>query len=157
MTTRKPGANQTKAGQLKGQVAFETILIVGFIFLLLIPLLFILFSRSIAIQDEFKTLETSRALSTISSTVSSVGVLGLNNSAVIEFTLPDNVKALSLGQDNPKEIYAVLSTSLGDIHIVKVVNFNISSSIRKTELKPGRHKISITYSESQGKIVLKQA
>ena len=146
---RRSISNAAK-GQLRGQVAFETILIVGFIFLLLIPLLYILFSRSVSIQDEFKTIETSRALSTISSTITSVGVLGPNNSAVIEFTLPDNIKSLSIGSEDPREITAVVSTFLGDIHVVRVVPFDIESSIGNTELRAGRSKIIVTYVEADG-------
>ena len=139
-------------GHLKGQVAFETILIVGFIFLLLIPLLYILFNRSVSIQDEFKTIETSRALSTLSTTITSVGVLGPNNSAVIEFTLPDNVRSVSIGSEDPREITAIISTFLGDIHIVKVVPFEIESTIGANDLKAGRSKVKVTYVESDGVI-----
>ncbi len=144
------------SGQFKGQVAFETILIVGFIFLLLIPLLYVLFSRSVSIQDEFKTIETSRALSTLSSTITSVGVLGPNNSAIIEFTLPDNIESISIGTEDPREITAVLSTFLGDIHIVKVVPFDVKSMIGINDLKSGRSKIAVTYVESEGIITVEK-
>lgn len=137
----------------KGQVAFETILIVGFIFLLLIPLIFILFNRAISIQDELATIETSRALFTLSSAVDSVGVLGPNNSIIVEVSFPNSIKNISIGSANEREISAVLSTSIGDIHIVKMTHFNISSHIQSQGLVSGRYRFKITYLES-GKILV---
>jgi len=130
----------------KGQIAFETIIIVGFIFLLLIPLLFLLFNRSISIQDELRTIQIERSVSTIVSSVNTVGSLGPNNSMVIEITFPDGIKNVSLGKDDNREINIILSSSIGDIHIVKMTNFNISSSIDPQELlKSGKYKLKISY------------
>ncbi|MCX8202439.1 MAG: hypothetical protein N3G74_01380 [Candidatus Micrarchaeota archaeon] len=136
----------------KGQVAFETILIVGFIFLLLIPLLFILFSRAVSIQDELATIETSRSLFTLSSAVDSVGVLGPNNSITVEVSFPSNIKNVSIGRDSNREISAVLSTSLGDIHIVKMTQFNISAEGLPEQFKSGRYTFKIIYSEMEKQI-----
>ncbi len=138
----------------KGQIAFETILIVGFIFLLLIPLIFVLFNRSVSIQDELATIQTSRALFTLSSAVDSVGVLGPNNSVVVEVIFPNNIKNISIGKDSNREISAILSTSLGDIHIVKMTEFNISTTSDFPEgvIKSGRYRFKITYSESEKEV-----
>lgn len=148
---KKDMKNNTRHSCIKGQVAFETILIVGFIFLLLIPLLFILFNRAISIQDELATIETSRALFTISSAVDSVGVLGPNNSVIIEVSFPNNVKNISLGNDNQRELSAILQTSLGEIHIVKLTQFGVSPT-QLDSIKSGRYLFRITYPESGGNI-----
>ncbi|MEM4133968.1 MAG: hypothetical protein QXO35_01240 [Candidatus Micrarchaeia archaeon] len=138
----------------KGQIAFETILIVGFVFLLLIPLIFILFNRSVSIQDELTTIQTSRALFTLVSAVDSVGVLGPNNSIIVEVVFPNNIKKLSIGSDNNREISAVLATSLGDIHIVKMSQFNISSTYIFPEgnIKSGTYRFKIVYSEDEKEV-----
>jgi len=135
----------------KGQIAFETIIIVGFIFLLLIPLVFLLFNRSVSIQDELKTIQIGRAVSTIVSSVNTVGSLGPNNSMVIEVSFPDGMKNISLGKDDSREINVILSSSIGDIHIVRMTYFNINSSISQQDLlKSGKYKLKISYPDSPG-------
>ena len=130
----------------KGQIAFETILIVGFIFLLMIPLMFLLFNRSVSIQDELKAIQIERAVSTIVSSVNTVGSLGPDNSMIIEITFPDGIKNISLGKEDNREINIILSTSIGDIHIVRMTYFNITSTIDSSDLlKPGKYKLKISY------------
>lgn len=144
---------KTKIKTIKGQISFETILIVGFIFLLLIPLLLLLFNRASSIQDELKTIETARALFTLSSSVDSVGVLGPNNSIIVEVSFPDGLKNLSIGTQSNREISAIVTTSVGDVHIVKMTQFNISSSI-PSKVNAGRYKFKITYSEQTNNIIV---
>ena len=133
----------------RGQIALEAVIIIGFVFLLMLPLLYLLFSRAISIQDEFRTMEVTRALDTLASTVSTVGVIGPNGTAVVEITLPDNVRNLTVGkvnaQTNEREIVAVISTSLGDIDIVRVVPYAVTGSVSSLA---GTHQLRVTYYES---------
>ncbi|VVB73575.1 Uncharacterised protein [uncultured archaeon] len=128
----------------KGQVALEAVIIIGFVFLLMLPLLYVLFSRMISIQDEFRTMEVTRAIDTLASTVSTVGVIGPNGTASVDITLPDNVMQLSIGSTNPREIVAVVSTSLGNIDIVRVVPYAVTGSINSTQ---GTYRLRVTYYE----------
>ena len=129
----------------RGQIALEAVIIIGFVFLLMLPLLYILFSRAISIQDEFRTMEVTRAVGTLASTVSTVGVIGPNGTAVVDITFPDNVQSLSIGSTNPREIVAVISTSLGDIDIVRVVPYAVTGSVSSLA---GTHQLRVTYYES---------
>lgn len=142
----------------KGQIAFEAIIIIGFVFLLMIPLLYILFSRTIAIQDEFRTIEVTRAMDTLTSTISTVGVIGPNGTATIDITIPDNVKNISIGATDPqsssREIFTKISTSLGDVDIVRVVPYDVTGTITTTS---GKHKLVITYYEGSSKIIVSEA
>ena len=133
----------------RGQIALEAVIIIGFVFLLMLPLLYILFSRAISIQDEFRTMEVTRALDTLASTVSTVGVIGPNGTAVVELILPDNVMNFTVGkvneQTSEREIVAVISTSLGDIDIVRMVPYAVNGSVSSLA---GTHKLRVTYYES---------
>jgi len=129
----------------RGQIALEAVIIIGFVFLLMLPLLYLLFSRAISIQDEFRTMEVTRAVGTLASTVSTVGVIGPNGTAVVDITFPDNVQSLSIGSTNPREIVAVISTSLGDIDIVRVVPYAVTGSVNSIA---GTHQLRVTYYES---------
>lgn len=130
----------------KGQIAFEAVIIIGFVFLLLIPLLYMLFSQSVDIQDEFRTLEVTRAMDTLTSTISTVGVIGPNGTAIVDITLPDNIQNISIGATSPQasshEIFMTVGTSLGTVDIVRVMPYNVSGSISTTS---GMHRIVITY------------
>jgi len=132
----------------RGQIALEAVIIIGFVFLLMLPLLYILFSRAISIQDEFRSMEVTRAVDTLASAVSTVGVIGPNGTAVIEVTFPDNLKNLTIGDVGPgtssKEIVAVIGTMLGDIDIVRVVPYDVIGTISASQ---GRHSLRITYYE----------
>jgi len=133
----------------RGQIALEAVIIIGFVFLLMLPLLYILFSRAVSIQDEFRTMEVTRALDTLASTVSTVGVIGPNGTAVVDIILPDNVLNLTVGkvneQTNEREIVAVVSTSLGDVDIVRMVPYAVNGNVSSLA---GTHKLRVTYYES---------
>lgn len=130
----------------KGQIALEAMIIIGFIFLLMIPLLYMLFSRALSIQDEFNSLEATRAMDALASTVSTVGVIGPNGTAVIQVTFPDNMENITIGDAGPgtssREIVAVVSTTLGNIDIVRVVPYEVNGTINT---KQGSHNLRITY------------
>ena len=137
-----------RSGGRRGQIALEAIIIIAFIFLLMLPLLYILFSRAISIQDEFRTLEVTRAVDTVASAISTVGVIGPNGTAVVEITLPDSLRNITIGNigpnTSPREIVAVIGTTLGDIDIVRTVPYDVTGAIGAGQ---GRHKIRITYYE----------
>ena len=132
----------------RGQIALEAVIIIGFVFLLMLPLLYLLFSRAISVQDEFRTMEVTRALDALASTVSTVGVIGPNGTAVVDIILPDNVITFTVGkvndQTNEREIVAVVSTSLGDVDIVRMVPYAVNGSVSSLA---GTHKLRVTYYE----------
>ena len=41
----------------RGQIALEAVIIIGFVLVLMIPLLYTLFSRVLSVQDELRMLE----------------------------------------------------------------------------------------------------
>jgi hypothetical protein len=137
----------------RGQIALEAVIIIGFVLVLMIPLLYTLFSRVLSVNDELRMLEASRAVETISNTVSTVGVIGPNGTATIEVILPDNVRSLSIGQANNREITMVLSTTLGDIDITRMVIYNVTGAMGT---RSGSHNIKITYFESGLPIVVSE-
>ena len=138
---------------LGGQIALETMIIIGFVLVLMIPLLYTLFSRVLSVHDELRMLEASRAVDTIANTVSTLGVIGPNGTATIEVTLPDNVQSISIGQVNKREITLVLSTNLGEIDITRMVNYDVNGTIGKMS---GSHKLKVTYFEQGPPIIVSE-
>ena len=133
----------------KGQIAVESVIIVGFVLLLMLPLLHTLFSRVISIQDELKVLEARRAVETIATAVSTVGVLGPNGSAVVEITIPNTMTRLTIGKVNgnshEREIVGTIRTALGEVDIPRMVIYNVTGSL---PIRTGRQTIKITYNET---------
>ena len=134
----------------KGQVALETLIVVGFVLALMTPLLYMLYSRINEIQQEMFMLEATRAVDTIVTTVSTVGSIGPNGTATIELSFPPNMKNLSIGGTQPNqqhEVVMVVSTNLGDIDIPRVLFFNVTES-GLISRKSGTHKVTITYPDT---------
>ena len=137
----------------RGQIALEAVIIIGFVLVLMIPLLYTLFSRVLSVQDELRMLEGSRAVDTIANTVSTVGVIGPNGTATVQITLPENVRNVSIGKTNPREVVIVLSTALGDIDITRLVNYDVTGSILP---RSGGHTVKITYYDQGPPIVVSE-
>ncbi|MEM2974237.1 MAG: hypothetical protein QW112_01240 [Candidatus Micrarchaeia archaeon] len=131
----------------KGQISLETIIVVGFVLTLMAPLLYILYTRITELQQEILLLEAKRAVDMISNTISSVGVIGPNGTAVIEVTFPANMKNLTIGGPENREVVMVVSTTLGEIDIPRVLYFNITEAV-EIPRKPGTHKIKVVYPET---------
>ena len=143
-----------KRERLKGQVALESLIVVGFILLLMIPLLYTLYSRILSVQEELAVLEATRAADTIVTAVSTVGMGGPNGSATIDISLPPNVKNISIGATsvgkNPREIIFTLDTTLGNIDVVRLTPYNVSGSI---PIRQGKQTIKIVYYED-GRLIV---
>lgn len=133
----------------KGQIALETIIVVGFVMALMSPLLYMLYTRITEIQQEMLLLEATRAVDTIANTVSTVGAIGPNGTATVDVSFPTNIKSLTIGGPNNREVTIVVYTTLGEIDIPRLLYFNVTESgtIPRT---PGSHKIVVVYPETGG-------
>ena len=146
-------------GARKGQVALETFIVIGFVLALMTPLLYILYSRTMEIQQEMLVLEATRSVDLISNTVSSVGAIGPNGTATIDVTFPQNMQSLTIGGPSNREVVMVVSTSLGEIHIPRLLYFDVTEPVSITQQvpkTPGSHKIIVTYPET-GDIIVSKA
>jgi hypothetical protein len=123
----------------------EAMVVIGFVLILMIPLLYMAFGRVATLREELNTAQAKRAVETIGTAISIVGVIGPNGSAEIEIDLPANVKRADIGSASPREVSLTLSTSLGDIDISQVVAYNVTGSIAT---RSGKQKVSIVYYES---------
>ena len=131
----------------KGQVALETLIVIGFVLALMTPLLYMLYSRITEIQQEMFMLEATRAVDTIVTTVSTVGSIGPNGTATIELSFPPNMKNLTIGGTQPNEVVMVVSTNLGEIDIPRLLYFPVIESVAIPR-KPGTYKVKITYPDT---------
>jgi len=138
-----------RVAKSKGQIALETIIVVGFVMALMTPLLYMLYTRITEIQQEMLLLEATRTVDTIANTVSTVGAIGPNGTATVDVSFPTNIKSLTIGGPNDREVVIVVYTTLGEIDIPRLLYFNVTESgtIPRT---PGSHKLVIVYPETGG-------
>ena len=146
-----------KFKRTKGQIALETMIVIGFVLALLAPLLYMLYTRVTEMQQEMLMLEATRSVDTIATTVASLGVIGPNGTATFEVTFPANMKSLTIGGSTQREIVMVVSTILGEVDIPRVSYFNMTVSDPGQILnRTGKHRIIATYPEN-GVITLSPA
>lgn len=137
---------------MKGQIALETIIVISFVLVLLMPLLYIVFERAATINEEIAIIQMKRAVDAVATSASMVGVMGPNGSARIDLVLPQNVKKFAIGSENPKEISATIGTTLGDIDVVKIIPYNVSGKICDPKCRPGRQFVYVVYPEGSNVI-----
>ena len=136
-----------RVAKSKGQIALETIIVVGFVMALMAPLLYMLYTRITEIQQEMLLLEATRAVDTIANTVSTVGAIGPNGTATVDVSFPANIKSLTIGGPNNREVTIVVYTTLGEIDIPRLLYFNVTETgtIPRT---PGSHKVVVVYPDT---------
>jgi hypothetical protein len=143
----------------KGQIALETLVVIGFVLALMTPLLYMLYLRVTEIQQEILVLEATRSVDIIATTISSVGVIGANGSATVDVTFPANMKNLTIGGPANREVVMVISTTLGEVDIPRLLYFNITepaNPANQIPKKPGHYKITVTNPET-GPIIVSKA
>lgn len=137
------------AHRARGQIALETVIIIGFVLALMIPLIYMLYTRVNIIQENLRVLEAVRAMDSLSSAAATVGVLGPNGSASVDIVLPEGMINLSIGKTHPREMVLSLMTSLGDIDIVKMLPYNVSeSTTAPINKRPGKQTAYVIHYEN---------
>ena len=126
------------------QVSTEYIIIVGFVVVIVIPLLIIFYNFSGETKDEITTNQLSKISRKVVDEAESMHYLGENSKTTIKVYMPTNVKGAKI-QSN--EVYFNVSTSKGFIDIEFPSPVNISGSIPNTS---GVHMIKV---ESKGDYV----
>ena len=142
-----------KCDKMKGQVATEALVIIGFILFLLIPFSFMLFSRINELKEGIIFQQTENAIDSVLSGVSSVYAIGPNSSAVIDVYFNKAIKEINITPGEKSEIVMSLDTSIGKIDFVRVFPSNVNGTIGAGE---GMKKIKIVYSEKDETIYLSE-
>lgn len=82
---------------MKGQVSNELLVVVGFILLILIPLLYIMYFKMDAIKTDLALLQIHFSVARIAFLVNAVGYMGDGSAMITEVYIPDNVQGVAIG------------------------------------------------------------
>ncbi|MBD3397651.1 hypothetical protein GF412_00760 [Candidatus Micrarchaeota archaeon] len=82
---------------MKGQVSNELLVVVGFILLILIPLLYVMFFKMDAIRTDLAMLQVHFSVARIAFLVNAVGYMGDGSAMITEIYIPETVESVSLG------------------------------------------------------------
>jgi hypothetical protein len=81
---------------MKGQVSNELLVVVGFILLLLIPLLYMMYFRMDTIRADLSVLQVHFSVARLAFLVNAIGYMGDGSAMIAELYIPDNVDSVVL-------------------------------------------------------------
>lgn len=116
-----------KRNGMKGQVSMEYLLVIGFALLMVIPIVIIFFMQSETIKDSVNLNQARTVAREIADNVKTVATLGSPAMTTIKVTMPDNIKAITIGQ---REIVITIETSGGTSDIFELLPANVTGTIR---------------------------
>lgn len=123
----------------KGQVSVELLIIVGFIALVMIPVLFSVYIRSGEYQQRIYASQVNIAAGRLAQAVDSVGFLGGNAKLVLEVQIPQGVNASASG----KEIVFSFDDNGQRNDISKVTRFDMLESNFGRLASPGTYFVEV--------------
>jgi uncharacterized protein (UPF0333 family) len=106
----------------KGQVSNELLVVVGFILLILIPMLYIMYFRMDAIRADLALLQIHFSVARIAFLVNAVGYMGDGSAMITEIYVPDGVQAVAIGGN---EIVFTLPLDGEDNEVVQPTAFKV--------------------------------
>ncbi|MCK4319312.1 hypothetical protein KAW38_01950 [Candidatus Micrarchaeota archaeon] len=139
----------------KGQVSTELLLVVGFVLLLFIPLLFIMYQQTDALIEGFSYLHAHLAVHRLAYLINSVGYMGDGSSIVLTIYLPHNVESLEVrSSDLSAGSEVMVKLSKGD-SIAVPVSFKVDTS-KLGDIKEGKTTLLLTHEEEKISIEKRQ-
>ncbi len=81
---------------MRGQVSNELLIVVGFILLLLIPLLYMMYFRMDTIKADLSVLQVHFSVARLAFLVNAVGYMGDGSAMITEIYVPENVDSITL-------------------------------------------------------------
>lgn len=114
-----------RRASMKGQVSNELLVVVGFILLILIPLLYIMFFKMDAIRTDLAMLQVHFSVARIAFLVNAVGYMGDGSAMITEIYIPENVESVFLGGSGGHEVVFVLLSAGEKNEIVQPTVFPI--------------------------------
>jgi uncharacterized protein (UPF0333 family) len=115
-----------KRGQGKAQVSIEFLLIVGFAFLMTVPLIIIFYQQSENISKEVTASQADKVASEIRDAADEVYYIGTPSKKTITVFLPENVNGVRISGNT---IVFDIDSADGDYEIVKWTVANLTGSL----------------------------
>ena len=125
-------------GVKRAQIAFEYLFIVGFAFILLIPVIILYFSQSVGIEDEVIGAQGQKVMNELVAAIDSVHFLGPPSKRTLKLRFPKRIDAVNI-QDNI--LVFVIQGPGGTYDLTGVAAANITGTIGTFS---GVHIITVT-------------
>ncbi|MEM4272149.1 MAG: hypothetical protein QXH30_01030 [Candidatus Bilamarchaeaceae archaeon] len=128
---------------MKGQVSNELLVVIGFILLLIIPLLYIMYFRMDTIRADLGMLQAHFSVSRIAFLINAIGYMGDGSAIITEVYVPPQVTSFSMGGAQ-REVVFSMSTPAGKNDIVQPVAFDVKTGPAVFATKGGgRYRVEI--------------
>lgn len=125
----------------RGQASAELLIIIGFMLLLLIPLLLYSYGRVSIANEDIAVQKAEFAANRLAYLSDSVGYLGGEAAIVEEFEMPPNLKGITV---SGHDIILLVDSSAGAKQIVKTSAFNLTSGGLENIQKAGTYFLQVS-------------
>ncbi|MFC1648090.1 hypothetical protein ACFL1B_01390 [Nanoarchaeota archaeon] len=123
---------------MRGQVSLEYLLVTGFAFIFIIPIIALYYSQSSQLNEDITSAQADRIASEIVEAANEVYYLGEPSKKTLTAYMPENVKSITFQESS---ISIRVDSSSGEFDVVKVAAMNLTGSI---DIFSGIHKIEVT-------------
>ncbi len=110
---------------MKGQVSNELLVVVGFMLLIMIPLLYIMFFKMDAIRADLSMLQVHFSVARIAFLVNAVGYMGDGSAMITEIYVPETVESVTIGGASEHEVVFTMLSQGETNEIVQPTAFPI--------------------------------
>lgn len=128
----------------RAQASMEYMTIVGFVFILLIPLLFIYYDYRSDTRDAISGNHAYKVAKSVADNAETIFYLGKPSRTILKLNFPPQITNISI---KDYEIVLTMSTTNGEDHIVVPTTVNVSGTLG---IQEGIHHVAI---ESKGSYV----
>ncbi len=123
--------------EVKGQVSLEYLLITGFAFLFIAPLIAVFYSQSQSLNEDVQKSQAERVASAITEAANQVYYLGEPSKKSLLVYMPQGVESVTINQNY---VSFKLSSLAGSYEVVKWSDANLTGSIATFA---GLHKVEV--------------
>ncbi len=127
---------------MKGQVSNELLVVVGFILLIMIPLLYIMYFRMDTIRGDLGMLQAHFSVARIAFLINAIGYMGDGSAMITEIYVPPEVTQFSIGGAQ-KEVVFSMSTPSGKNDLVQPVAFTVKTDPALVWGQSGKYKVEL--------------
>ena len=111
---------------MKGQVSNELLVVVGFILLIMIPLLYIMYFRMDTIRADLGMLQAHFSVARIAFLINAIGYMGDGSAMITEIYVPPEVSTFTIGGADHEVVFSMRTTA-GTNDLVQPVAFDVKT------------------------------
>jgi hypothetical protein len=146
---------------MKGQVSTELLIIVGFVLLIFIPLLVLVYMKANDANEQIGSYQAELAVSRLGSLANSVGSLGTSSQVITDVYIPPSTISLTTNDaGRGGEIALKIETPQGQTEVVEVVKYPIDNpGTLVNKMSAGgwvKIKISSTYNGTEAHVKIER-